>query len=51
MLPTYFFGTDYGLPMKPFFIEIPKFWVWADNLGRFGCSKTEKDVLKQERMF
>ena len=24
--------TDYGL-MKPFFIEIPNFWAWADNLG------------------
>ena len=22
--------TDYGLPMKPFFIEIPNFWAWAD---------------------
>ena len=24
----------YGRPMKPFFIEIPKFWAWADNLGK-----------------
>jgi hypothetical protein len=21
--------------MKPFFIEIPIFWAWADNLGRY----------------
>ena len=20
--------------MKPFYIEIPNFWAWADNLGR-----------------
>ena len=26
--------TDYGRPMKPFFIEIPNFWTLADNLGR-----------------
>ena len=26
--------TDYGRPMKPFFIEIPIFWAWADNLDR-----------------
>ena len=26
--------ADYGRPMKPFFIEIPNFWAWADNLGR-----------------
>ena len=26
--------TDYGRPMKPFFIEIQNFWAWADNLGR-----------------
>ena len=26
--------TDYGCPMEPFFIEIPNFWTWADNLGR-----------------
>ena len=26
--------TDYGRPMKPFFIENPNFWAWADNLGR-----------------
>ena len=25
---------DYGRPMKPFFIEIPNFLAWADNLGR-----------------
>ena len=23
--------TDYGCPMKPFFIEIPNFWAWADK--------------------
>ena len=21
--------TNYGRPMKPFFIKIPKFWAWA----------------------
>ena len=26
--------TDYGNPMKPFFIEIQNFWAWADKLGR-----------------
>ena len=26
--------TDYGRPMKPFFIEIQNVWAWADNLGR-----------------
>ena len=26
--------TDCGHPMNPFFIEIPHFWAWADNLGR-----------------
>ena len=25
-------NTDYGRPMKPFFIKIPNFWAWADNL-------------------
>ena len=24
-------STDYGRPMKPFFIKIPNFWAWADN--------------------
>ena len=32
--------TDYGRPMKPFFIEIQKFWAWADKFwgiwGTFG---------------
>ena len=27
-------ATDYGRPMKPFFIEIQTFWAWADKLGR-----------------
>ena len=27
-------STDYGRPMKPFFIEIPNFWAWTDKLGR-----------------
>jgi hypothetical protein len=27
-------STDYGRPMKPFFIEIQNVWVWADYLGR-----------------
>ena len=26
--------TEYGCLMKPFFIEIQNFWVWADKLGR-----------------
>ena len=26
--------TDYGRPMKPFFIEIQNFWAQADKLGR-----------------
>ena len=26
--------TDYGRPMKPFFIEIQNFWAWADKLGK-----------------
>ena len=25
-------ATDYGHPMKPFFVEIPNFWAWADEL-------------------
>ena len=32
--------TDYGRPMKPFFIEIPNFCAWADTFwgiwGIFG---------------
>ena len=32
--------TDYGLPMKPFSIEILNFWAWADKIwgiwGIFG---------------
>jgi hypothetical protein len=32
---TYMFvSTDYGRPMKPFFVEIQNFWDWADKLGR-----------------
>ena len=27
--------TDYGRPMKPFCIETPNFWEWAERLGRF----------------
>ena len=27
-------NIDYRRPMKPFFIEIPNFWAWAQNLGR-----------------
>ena len=26
--------TDYERPMQLFFIEIPNFWTWADNMGR-----------------
>ena len=26
--------TDYGRPLKPFFIEIQNFWAWADKLVR-----------------
>jgi hypothetical protein len=33
-------NTDYRCPIKPFFIEIQKFWAWADKLwgiwGIFG---------------
>ena len=29
------YGTDYGRTMNPFFIEIPNFWAWANNLGRY----------------
>ena len=29
-----YFPTDYGRPMKPFFIEIQNFWAWPDKLGR-----------------
>ena len=28
--------TDYGRPIKPFFIEIQNFWVWQTNSGAFG---------------
>ena len=27
-------STDYGRPMKPFFINIPNFLALPDNLGR-----------------
>ena len=27
--------TNYGHPMKPFFIKIPNFWAWAGNLGKY----------------
>ena len=26
-------ATNYGRPMKPFFIDIKNFWAWADKLG------------------
>ena len=26
--------TDNGRPMKPFCIEVPNFWAWAEKLGR-----------------
>ena len=29
-------STDYGRPMKPFFIKIPNFRAWADNFRQFG---------------
>ena len=29
----FFLCTDYGRPIKPFFIKIPNFWAWADKLG------------------
>ena len=33
-------STDYGRPMKPFFIEFQNFWAWADKFwgiwGIFG---------------
>ena len=25
-------STDYGRPMKPFFIKILNFWAWADKI-------------------
>ena len=28
--------TDYGRPMKPFFVEIQNFWALVDKLGYFG---------------
>ena len=28
--------TDYGRPIKPFFVEIQNFWAWADKLGIWG---------------
>ena len=27
--------TDYGHPMKPFFIEIQNFWAWTDKMCKF----------------
>ena len=40
MESPYLWGTDYGRPMKPFFIEIQTFWAWADKFwgiwGIFG---------------
>ena len=33
-LNWFLIATDYGCPMKPFFIEIQNFWAWADKLGR-----------------
>ena len=27
-------STDYGHPMKPFFIEIQNFWAWEDKQGK-----------------
>ena len=29
-------NTDFELPMKPFLLEIPNSWAWADNLGSLG---------------
>ena len=29
-----FLPTDYGSPMKLFFIQIQNFWAWANKLGR-----------------
>ena len=28
--------TDYGRPIKPFFVKIPNFWAWEDKFGRLG---------------
>jgi hypothetical protein len=33
--------TDYGCPMKPFFIEIQNFWALADKLGRKNSGEFE----------
>ena len=39
--------TDYGCPIKPFFVEIPDFCAWADNLGRqiLGVFRVFSDLL------
>jgi hypothetical protein len=29
--------TDYGRPVKPFFIEIQNFWAWGDKLDKGIC--------------
>ena len=29
--------TDYGHSIKPFFIELPNFWVWADKFWGIWC--------------
>ena len=43
-------STDYGRPMKPFFIEIQNFWAWAEkieqiNSGAFGVFSTKLSAL------
>ena len=33
-------ATEYGRPMKPFFIKVPNFWAWADTFwGVWGVFK------------
>ena len=57
-LGTIFRGTNYGCPMKPFFINISNFWAnWEDrsnkSWGIFGCTTIKlgfKERLKQEQV-
>jgi hypothetical protein len=41
--------TDYGHPMKPFFIEIQNFWSWADKFwgiwGIFGQTISSESLV------
>ena len=39
--------TDYGRPMKPFFIEIQNFWAWADKFYPESNYDSKADELSQ----